>query len=113
MNSIPENDYIESNSCEDVSKEYSINVLIKEKIFKIYCGQGKQKLRWLTDNAILRYEILYKTTCGLAYGIKLENGNPCNLQEIICDTLKTNENIWILLKEEYEAHQDEIKTFNK
>ena len=38
------------------SEDYYINVLIKEKKFRIYCGDGRQKLRWLTDVCILKYE---------------------------------------------------------
>ena len=89
--------------------ELTINVLVKEKTFKIFCGQGEQKIRWLTDAAILKYEIIYNKKCGLAYGVKLENGHTCDLDRIIKDVLKANENIWVLLKEEYEAFKDEVE----
>jgi len=49
---------------EEFSQEISIHVMIKEKIFIIYCGEGRQKVRWLTDNAIFKYEALNKTKCG-------------------------------------------------
>lgn len=89
--------------------ELTINVLVKEKTFKIFCGQGEQKIRWLTDAAILKYEIIYNKKCGLAYGVKLENGHTCDLDRIVKEVLKANENIWVLLKEEYDAFKDEVE----
>lgn len=87
-----------------------VNVLIKDKKFKIFCGDGRQKLRWLTDVAILKYQNLFTGKNGVAYGLKLENGEICNLNENIRDNIKNNENIWILLREEFEVfneHNDE------
>jgi len=36
-----------------------INVHVKDKQFKIECGEGKQKLKWLGDVAIFRYSHFY------------------------------------------------------
>jgi len=82
------------------SEDYYINVLIKEKKFRIYCGDGRQKLRWLTDVCILKYDKSLGGKCnlGIAYGMKLENGNLCDLDEIINTVLKKNEFVWILMK---------------
>ena len=84
-----------------------VNVLVKDKTFRIYCGNGTQRIRWLTDCAIFKYETFYYTKCGLAYGLKLENGENCNLESLIKDVLKNNENVWILLKEEYYAFKED------
>ncbi len=91
---------------------YYINTLIKDKKFRIYCGDGRQKLRWLTDCAILKYESYYGGSCGIAYGIKLENGNLTDLEETINTILKFNENVWVLLKEEYMVYQEEVTKRN-
>jgi hypothetical protein len=86
-----------------------VNVLIRDLKFKVFCGMGNQSIRWLTDVAIFRYENLTGTTCGLAYGLKLENGNMCDLHETINTILKKEENVWILLKEEFDIYQEEIQ----
>jgi len=52
-------------------QEYQINVLLKDKKFKIYCGEGNQKLRWLTDVVIHKYERYHGVNCGI-YSIKKE-----------------------------------------
>ena len=92
---------------EHISAFYC-NVLIKDKKFKIFCGEGKQKLRWLTDVAIFKYKAYSGTSCGLAYYIKLEDGNICDLEEQIKDTLQNNENVWVLFKEEYDVYLEEM-----
>ena len=45
----------------------------------------------------------------MAYGMKLENGNLCDLNDVINTVLHNNENVWVLLKEEYDVYQEEIK----
>lgn len=88
-----------------------INVLIREKNFKQYCGDGKQKVRWLTDCAIFKYENSseHKISLGVAYGLKTENGALCDLNGIIADSLPNGANVMVLLKEEYEVEMEERK----
>jgi len=48
-----ENTYkMNSNLNEDIY----INALVKDKKFRIFCGEGRQKVRWLTDSCILKNE---------------------------------------------------------
>ena len=65
---------------ENETQKYFVNVLIRDKKYRQYCGEGKQKIRWLTDCAIFKYENEYKRkrTCGIAYGLKNENGELCD-----------------------------------
>jgi hypothetical protein len=100
----------ESNS--SCKTNININVLVKDKQFKIFCGDGRQKLKWLTDVAILKYESYNEGTCGIAYSIKLENGNICDLNEKIESTLQNGENVWVLLKEEYIVYLEQMKSNN-
>lgn len=94
------------------TNEIFVNVLIKDKKFKIFCGDGRQKLRWLTDVAILKLQNMYSTKAEIAYGLKLESGEICNLNEKISDFIKNNENVWILLKEEYEVYNNNNEKCN-
>jgi len=92
--------------------EIYVNVLIKDKKFKIYCGDGRQKLRWLSDVAILKFQKSSEEKCSIAYGIKLENGEICNLNENIINNIRNNENVWILLREEYEVMHQNFDEFS-
>ena len=94
---------------ENNSNDFYVNVLIKDKKFRVFCGEAKQRLRWLTDVVIHKYERYFSINCGLAYGMKLENGNLCDLNDVINTVLHNNENVWVLLKEEYDVFQEDLK----
>ena len=93
---------------EESEQAFYCNVLIKDKKMRIYCGAGKQKLRWLTDAAIFKYRAYSEQKCGVACFVKLEDGSICELEEQINQTLQNNENIWVLFKEEYEVYVEEL-----
>ena len=84
-----------------------VNVHLKDQKFKIYCGEGQQKIRWLTDVAIFQYKKVTDKQLGIAYSVKTENGSLCNLDDRICDVIGSNENVWVLLKEEYDVYLEE------
>ena len=89
---------------------FFVNILIREKKYRQYCGEGQQKIRWLTDCAIYKYETeTKKTNLGIAYGLKNENGNLCDLNSQIIDNLENGANVLVLLKEEYESEMRERK----
>ena len=89
---------------------FFVNILIREKKYRQYCGEGLQKIRWLTDCAIYKYENeTKKTNLGVAYGLKNENGNLCDLNSRIIDNLENGANVLVLLKEEYESEMKERK----
>jgi len=89
---------------------FFVNILIREKKYRQYCGEGQQKIRWLTDCAIYKYEKeTKKTNLGVAYGLKNENGNLCDLNSRIIDNLENGANVLVLLKEEYESEMRERK----
>ena len=89
---------------------FFVNILIREKKYRQYCGEGLQKIRWLTDCAIYKYENeTKKTNLGIAYGLKNENGNLCDLNSRIIDNLENGANVLVLLKEEYESERRERK----
>ena len=92
-----------------------INILIRDKNFNQYCGKGYQKIRWLTDCAIFKYETLSekKMSLGTAYGLKSESGNLCDLDSRICDCLTNGSNVMVLLKEEFEVEREEKEKLKK
>lgn len=96
----------------DNQENIYVNVLIRDKKFKQFCGNGQQKIRWLTDCAIYKFEISseQKVTCGPAYGLKMEDGSLCDLNKTIASTLATGANVLVLLKEEYDVEtEDKLK----
>jgi hypothetical protein len=98
-------DYINPALLNDDRETFFVNVLIRGKKFRQYCGDGHQKIRWLTDCAIFKYENggNKKKNCGIAYGLKNENGDLCDLENTIASCLTNGANVLVLLKEEYDA----------
>ena len=80
-----------------------IEVHIKDKQFTINCGDGLQKLKWLGDVAIFRFDQFYSTNTGTTKGIRYENGTMLNMNEIIKDVLTDQSHVWVVLKEDLEA----------
>ena len=98
-------DYINPALLDDDRETFFVNVLIRGKKFRQYCGDGHQKIRWLTDCAIFKYENggNKKKNCGIAYGLKNENGDLCDLENTIASCFTNGANVLVLLKEEYDA----------
>ncbi len=98
-------EYINPALLNDDRETFFVNVLIRGKKFRQYCGDGHQKIRWLTDCAIFKYENggNKKKNCGIAYGLKNENGDLCDLENTIASCLTNGANVLVLLKEEYDA----------
>ena len=70
-------DYINPSLLNEDKETFFVNVLIRGKKFRQYCGDGHQKIRWLTD--------------------------LCDLENTIASCLTNGANVLVLLKEEYDA----------
>jgi len=51
-----------------------VNVHVRDKHYPVFCGNGSQKVRWLSDVALHRYEHFESSDPGLAKGMRYENG---------------------------------------
>ena len=62
-----------------------VNVHVRDQEFPIFCGQGSQRIRWLADVALYRYENFMGTgvVTGLAQGLRFENGDLIDMEERI------------------------------
>ena len=60
---------------------------MRDQEFVVFCGGGTQKIRWLSDVALHRYEHFHNQDPGLAKGMRFENGTLINMDETICDRL--------------------------
>ena len=72
-------------------------------MFQVFCGQGNQKVRWLSDVALHRYEHFHNSDPGLAKGMRFEDGNLLNMDYCICDNeklLELDAHVWVILKED-------------
>jgi hypothetical protein len=84
-----------------------VNVHVRDQMFSIYCGSGSQKVRWLSDVALHRYEHFFGVDPGLAKGMRYENGNIIDMETIISDKLETEIHVWVILKEDLALMESE------
>lgn len=47
---------------------------LRDRMFVVHCGPGNQKLKWLANVAIHRYDENYAMDTGLAREIRFQNG---------------------------------------
>jgi hypothetical protein len=77
-------------------------------MFSIYCGSGSQKVRWLSDVALHRYEHFFGVDPGLAKGMRYENGTIIDMETtIISDKLENEIHVWVILKEDLALMESE------
>ena len=69
-------------------------------MFQVFCGAGTQKIRWLSDVALHRYEHFHNQDPGLAKGMRFENGTLIDMDITICDKLEGDTHVWVILKED-------------
>ncbi len=76
-------------------------------MFPIFCGSGSQKVRWLSDVALHRYEHFFGVDPGLAKGMRFENGQLIDMDFIISDKLEEETHVWVILKEDLALMESE------
>ena len=84
-----------------------IHVHIKDQIFCIECGAGRQRLQWLGDVAVFRYDHFYSTSIGVCKALELEDGTSLDINSIISDTLPEECHVWVILQEDEIAKKRE------
>ena len=67
-------------------------------MFVVHCGAGSQKIKWLADVAIHRYDPMYAMDTGLAKEIRFENGVQLNNEGMISEELTDDLHVYVLLK---------------
>ena len=61
---------------------------------------GTQKIRWLSDVALHRYQHFNNQDPGLAKGMRYENGRGIDMELTICRELTPDTHVWVILKED-------------
>jgi len=72
-------------------------------MYCIQCGEGGQRIRWLGDVAIFRFDYFFGQNTGTCKGLRFENGTLLRMDDIINEQLQDDAHIWVILKEDIEA----------
>lgn len=84
-----------------------IYVHIKDQIFEVECGPGRQRLQWLGDVAVHRYDHFYGLESGVCKGLKLEDETELDVNAVILDRLPEGTHVWVVLQEDEIAKKRE------
>ena len=78
-----------------------VNVHVRDQMYSIFCGPGSQKVRWLSDVALHRYEHFNNGQApGLAKGMRYESNTLIDMEWTIADKLDNDIHVWVILKED-------------
>jgi hypothetical protein len=67
-------------------------------MFTIHCGNGVQKIRWVAEAAVHRFDPHYGMNSGWIHEVKLESGINLNQKGIISEELTDDIHVYVLLE---------------
>ena len=77
-------------------------------MFTVHCGTGNQKLRWLSDVALHRYDPECCLDTGLMAEMRFENGVQLSPEGMIADELTDDVHIYLVLLGRYPPHPSSL-----
>merc|ERR1719465_45768 len=88
-----------------------VKVHVREKTFVVSCGDGGQRVSWLANVGIVRYDEKTKgMELGAPRGVRLEDGTKLNMDDVVCTQLNDGADVWVVLKDtittKYDAQHD-------
>merc|ERR1740138_534695 len=84
-----------------------VKVHVREKTFAVSCGDGGQRISWLANVGIVRYDEKTKgMELGAPRGVRLEDGAKLNMDDIVCTRLSDGADVWVILKDMINAEYD-------
>ena len=89
-----------SGAAHQQEEPIKIQVHVRDQSFTVFCGSGTQKIRWLSDVALHRYQHFHNQDPGLAKGMRFENGNTIDMELTINRELEPDNHVWVILKED-------------
>ncbi len=72
---------------------------VRDKVIPVECGEGTQKISWLANVGLARYDSSFGRGLGAPKGIQKEGGVLCNPGSRICETLEKDQHVFVLLSD--------------
>ena len=66
-------------------------------MYVVHCGPGSQKIRWLADVAIHRFDPFCAIETGLMAEMRFENGVCLNIDGMISEELTDDVHVYVVL----------------
>lgn len=74
-------------------------------MYPVNCGVGSQKIRWLADVAIHRFDPEYAFGTGVVHELRMENGVLLNMRGTISDELQDDVHVFVQLFDDWNLQQ--------
>ncbi|KAA6390347.1 MAG: hypothetical protein EZS28_014124 [Streblomastix strix] len=75
-------------------------VHVRHKVIQVQCGPATQKIRWLADVGVARFDSKNGVDLGVPKGIKRDNGEHLDMQALIRDFVQQDEHVWVCFKDD-------------
>lgn len=62
-----------------------VHLHVRDKTVLVACGDGTQKIRWLANVGVARYDDNFGKSLGPPRGLQRESGKACDPNARICD----------------------------
>ncbi|KAJ4460477.1 hypothetical protein PAPYR_3528 [Paratrimastix pyriformis] len=73
-------------------------VHVKEKTIMVQCGPGNQRIKWLGDVGVARYDSSNGLELGNPKGIRLEDGTRLDMTSQVQTVLPDESHVWVILR---------------
>ena len=80
-----------------------IHVHVREKVIRVECGSGTQKIDWLGNVGVTRYDHSHGMSLGRPLGIRQEGGSMYNPRALVRNELKAEQHVFVVLKGDFEV----------
>jgi hypothetical protein len=78
-----------------------VQVHVKEKTIVVHCGEGNQRIQWLSHVGIARYDSNFGLELGVPKGIQNDDGKLYDSNAIIKHHITDNQHVWVLIQGVY------------
>jgi len=70
---------------------------IRDKTIAVECGEGTQRIQWLANVGVARYDDSFGRTLGAPKGLQKEGGTPCDPNSTIRAELASGQHAFVML----------------
>ena len=70
---------------------------MRERVVKVQCGDGSQRIKWLGSVGVARYDPMGIDVLGLPSVVRAAGGASLDMNAIVCELLKDGDHVWIML----------------
>lgn len=76
-----------------------VHLHVRDKTIAVECGQGTQRIKWLANTGVARYDDTFGRGLGAPVGLQKEGGVVCDPNSRVMDELGPEQHAFVLLED--------------